>query len=977
MRRVLPLVFLSGFSALVYELLWFRQLGLVFGNTVQAASTVLAAYMLGMAGGAALAAGHTGCLRKPLRTFVLLELGIGVSAAILPTCFAVVQNSGWLAVFGVCSGNEIVLPRFGLSLALLLAPTLLMGATLPVLASGFLHDRKHFGAQLGHLYGINTLGGVAGVLCAGFYGLPVWGIRGTTQAAIGVNLAVALLAMGLNRTAPAPHRSLTLAATVESLPSTTRSFRGILLAAAALCGFLALAFETVWFRALILVFGSTTYSFSLMLAVFLAGIGLGAALLGRLADRCRQPVVLLVAAQVGVGLWTLGSLYMFPAAPGLFLEYLVHTQFTWIGLVVGKTLAAVAFLFPLAFLFGISFATVASCMRAENVSAARAVGMASMANTAGAAIGATIAGFCLLPWLGLAKSVMLLALLALALAAFIALAARAAMWLRVLAACVVLAAGLWVCAWPPRWEPLMLSAGAHFAPWNYVEGKRITLREHLRNERLLFYREGVSVTVSVTQTVDEKLFFCSDGKVEADTSPRSMVLQRMIGHLPMLCHPAPKRVLNIGLGAGVTLGALACHAPEALEVAEIEPAVTNVAMLWSAWNGAVLSHPNLRLHVNDGRNHLLVTTSRYDVITSDPFEPVMAGAGNLYTVEHFALARRRLAPGGIMGQFLPLYELSAEDLRIIMRSFMHVFPHAAIFFTGYDTILLGFTEGAGIDMAVIARNASRPVVRESLAATGFEHPEQILEMLVRETMDGARFIEPGMRNTDDRPVIEFSAPRSALDYQPDANQRVLLALFQQAPEYSWMGLTEELITQVQRGREAMRHVLQANIIRASGDLQGNIDLIMKAHQEAPGNPVIRNELAASLASVAGLFLQRGELQKAAVQFEVALRVQPGDFWPLYHLTHLAMSAGQREAAEAMLQQGLIAYPDAPLWIALRGKIAGEGGDAAAACRDLRVALEALPRNPELWEQYAHYLDKAGEVAAARDAHAHAAQLQQR
>jgi spermidine synthase len=326
----------------------------------------------------------------------------------------------------------------------------------------------------------------------------------------------------------------------------------------------------------------------------------------------------------------------------------------------------------------------------------------------------------------------------------------------------------------------------------------VVLRESLASLELLFYREGTTATVAVTRLLDGRLHFSSDGKVEADTSPQSMVLQRMMGHVPMLLHPNPRRVLNIGLGAGVTSGALSCYPETQLEIADIEPAVTNVAAIWAERNHDLIRRGRHTLFINDGRNHLLVTTNRYDVITSDPFEPVVAGAASLYTVEHFQLARSRLAPGGLMAQFLPLYELSRDDLLMIVRTFARVFPRASVFFTGTDTILLGLTEGAELRLATAAAKFAIPEVRASLAEIGMDRPERLLDMLVMDLEPGDAAIHEGRVNSDNHPFIEFSAPAQRAELPNRHEPEGLAGPFQGRA----VGLPRRFDTRARRGNPA-------------------------------------------------------------------------------------------------------------------------------------------------------------------------------
>ena len=447
-----------------------------------------------------------------------------------------------------------------------------------------------------------------------------------------------------------------------------------------------------------------------------------------------------------------------------------------------------------------------------------------------------------------------------------------------------------------------------------------------------------------------------------------MVLQRMMGHIPMLLHPAPRRILNIGLGAGVTSGALACYPGVRLEVADIEPVVTNVAAIWGPLNHDLMHRESLSLVFNDGRNHLLVTTSRYDVITSDPFEPVVAGAASLYSVDHFRLARSRLAPGGLMAQFLPLYELSRDDLLVILRSFLRVFPRSAVFFTGSDTILLGLGDGAELRLASAASKFADPTIRASLAEVGIDRPERLLDMMLMEFEPGRTAVPDGPVNTDDRPTIEFSAPRSALEYQPDANRQVLLASFGDIPARHLSGLTPEVAAEARRGHAALRTLLQAGLLRSSGDTARCVELLRQAAREAPQSPIIRNALTEALSVLAWQAQTAGRLPDAMKAYESILIENETDFWALHNMAQLALRTEQVDLARTHINRGLEAYPRSPLLLALRARLLGATGEPHAACSDLQTALSRLPLRWDLWEEYASLLEQAGrasEVDAAR------------
>lgn len=956
---ILSLFFLSGFCGLVYELLWFRQLGLILGNTVQAASTVMTAYMLGLALGSLIAVRCADRCRSPLRMYGLIELLVGGYALLVPLLLSGVR----VAYCGLYADNAypilLTALRFSAAVAVLAFPTTLMGLTLPLLARAGAHARERFASRLGLLYGANTLGAVCGVVAAGFYLLPTLGLKMTNCAVVVVSIVVGLLAIAV---AFVRTKGLVAEAASEDpcLRATgTRGLRGAMLLAGC-CGAIALGLEVAWFRALILVFGSTTYSFTVMLAIFLLGIGLGPVVLAWVSDKVNEALTVVGWCLVGAGSYTLGSLYVFDRAPYMLLHQLRIFGLTWESMLAGKVLIAGGFLFIPALLFGIAFPACAKAVRAKAETSARAAGLVYLANTVGASLGASLAGFILLPALGVQKLLVGIALVSAICGVFVFSRERSGLRISPSGALVV---SLLLCAValfaPPQWDKQLLASGPHFAPWAYLQGERVTLRDAISRDRLLYFAEGTTSSVSVMRRPDEVLAYATNGKIESDTEIRSMALQRMMGHLPMLFHPDPKTVLNLGLGAGVTFGALSCYPVEHLEAIEIEKAVEGVARTWSNENHNVLSDPRARITWNDGRNHMMAVSRRYDVITSDPFEPVVAGAGSLYTVEHFEQARACLTSDGIMAQFLPMYELSQDDYKAIIATFVTVFPRSALFFTGYDTILLGFTGQSWISFEALSSKFENPKVRDSLRDTGFVSPQAVLGAWVADLSVYPELTSEMRPNTDDLPFIEFSAPRSAIRYTPDDNYNVLLSLFSPLPTDVLSRMEEEIRMAVEKEQDALRMALQAGIAKTEGRIEDAVQLFLNALNLKPENPIISNEFV-KLISVSADNLRLQEDRKGAYfQYQIAIHYNPKEFWPLYHLVNMSMSAGKTDVALRFLEQGLAAYPDSPLFIALRGKYRGTMEGPEAALEDLERAIKALPRNPDLWEDYAYFAEQAG------------------
>lgn len=953
--------FLSGLSALVYQLLWMRQLGFVFGNTVYASATVLTAFMGGLAIGSHVFGKIAEKLKNPIRGFAILEFVVAGYALALPWLFDLIRFLYSLAYRHV-SDDFIFLTmlRFFLALIILLIPCICMGGTLPVLIRGMAREDKNFGIRMGWLYGINTLGAVVGVVLSGYYLIPSIGLHYTNVLAVLTDVVAGLGAWMVCSRYIVPEHSTSVAD--KKFRWSELSFPAKwAIAMATLCGFASLALEVIWFRALILVFGSTTYSFTVMLAVFLFGIGFGSLIIAPVLDRIKSllPVLALIIALIGA--YTLWSMYRFDQGPEFLLNYLVENKFTWESMNWARLIIALSHLAVPALLFGAAFTAATRLVRHESNSSSRTVGFVYALNTCGAVAGSFAGGFLLLPVFGMEVSMLFIAALMLIVGfGSIVLFERIPL-LRIISGSLLVAILIYSLFFPPVWNKSMLSAGAYFAPFNFMRNGKLVLREMIMGDRLLHYHEALSSTVSVHVGDDELKYFCVDGKTEADQSPRSMVLQRMIGHLPMLFHPQAKKAVNIGLGAGVSFGALSCHPLDHLEVVEIEPAVQHATRVWGELNHNVLDNPRAIVTINDGRNHLFSTTNRYDVITADPFEPVMAGAAHLYTVDYFKLAREKLNDDGIMGQFLPLYEMSLEDYVIIARSFVEVFPNSALFFTGFDTVLIGFKGDAKMDAKVLRRNYAYPSVQKSLSDIGFTSPEMILGMFVADLSVNSNFVTSGPVNNDNLPIIEFSTPKSVLRYVTDENQKALLDNFTPIPATWLEGLEPETAERLNKEHEAVRLMLEASVARAKGRSEDAFILLAKANEIAPENPVVKNELVAMLSVSGQSLMKSGNFEDAIQQFQLAINLDPRDFWSIYNLVVLAMQAEQYEMATDLLEHAERIYPGAPLVMGLRGKYQFTMGEQKEGLYTLMLAVKIQPGNLGLWADMNNLANIAGDI----------------
>jgi spermidine synthase len=764
---ILACFFCSGATGLIYEVVWSRRLALVFGATVLAVSTVLAAFLGGLALGSVIFGRIADRRRDPLRLYALLEGGVGLICFVTPLMFVLVEKT-YLGIYPLIGDNVwlLRLVRFVLAALVLLVPTTLMGGTLPVLSRALVSREGEVGRRVAALYGLNTFGAVFGALAAGFLFIPSVGISGSIHLAAVLNLAIAAVAYAIHATG-----SVTAAepeAATCAGPLRSRSAYAWLLVAYGLSGAAALTYEIGWTRVLSASFGVTTYAFSAMLAAFLTGIAIGSTLLTsrRLVhvDDLRAPLLWFGLIEVLIGLSVAWLTPLLDRMPLAFLAlyrtigpHFMALQFAALGT------AILVMLLP-AGLMGAAFPLVTR-IATENLGVlGRRLSGVYAANTAGTVVGSFAAGFLLIPALGV-RSALLVGV------AINVLIGVAYLWAsfherRGVAFAGMVLAGAALVPWfaLPDWNKAVLSSGAYVYPTYYLNGDaRATMAE----KQILYYRDALNCMISVTKVEppgapEPVISLQINGKTDA--SSMDLSTQLLFAHLPVLMHPKPEDVMLIGLASGCTLGALEQH-PEVkrIDCVEIEPEMVRVTDFFRELNHDCLKDPRVRLTLDDARDFVLVNKHKYDVITSEPSNPWIAGVANLFTREFFAMCRERLKPGGIYCQWIPLYNLSPQDLRCIVATFQSVYPHTSLWvFTQLmsDGYLVGSDHPLQEDALDVFRRASRPQVAEDLAASGVPDPWYLLGGYVFGPQELSEFARGTRLNTDDFPVLEFSSPLS-------------------------------------------------------------------------------------------------------------------------------------------------------------------------------------------------------------------------
>jgi spermidine synthase len=769
---------LSGATALVYEVVWFRLIFLRLGGTGLSVATVTAAFMAGLGLGAWLFGDRLAQRMKPVRLYALLEAFIGLYALLVPSLVTLAGNLDTLMLGADAAGPGARLVRYLLVGIVLLPATMCMGGTLPVLARLVQREGLRPGRFVGTLYGLNTTGAVLGAISGGFFLLPSLGFASTVHACAAANLTLAVAALLLARSFAGATAGTTTPVTNQpaSGKNAGDSGRGVVaprpvlaLVAYTTSGLVAFMLQVSWTRILSVNFASSLYAFSLILGIFLTGLGVGALLAAPVLDRTTSPARALAWTFSLAGATALLGQSLYQYLPGFYLDgLLAHGA----GLALGSAAAlAMVIMLPTTLALGVGFPLAVRLATGDRGSdTASHVGRLYAANTSGAVVGAFATALFLIPALGLAGVVSLAGCLALALGILLALISgsgkRGPAW-----GALALAVGSTV-AWGtvvPEWNRNLMSQSVAFW-WDAATEQQDGLRQSLEEmrlgggPRLLFYRDGVTATVAVKEEgpVDgpNNRFLAIDGKIDA-SSTGDMRTQVFLGQLPLLLAKQPARdVLIIGLASGVTTGSVLTHPVEHAVVLEIEGAVHQAATFFNDFNGRPLDDARTQVVVEDARAYIERSDRKFDAIISEPSSAWLSGSARLFTREAFTAYRQRLNPGGILCQWLQTYDLSQEELAGVVRTLQDVFPHVAVFHGDlWDLLLLASNEPLALQPGTLAqRMALQPVARD-LARARAATPCHLLDALVAEPAAVAAAVGSGPINTDDNAWIELTGPQ--------------------------------------------------------------------------------------------------------------------------------------------------------------------------------------------------------------------------
>jgi spermidine synthase len=791
--RYLPLLLLlfvgSGCAALIYEIVWFQLLELVVGSSAISLGVVLGTFMGGMCIGSLVLARVIPAHHHPLRVYAALEAGIGVCGLLI--LLGLPHAAGFYTAIAL-PGMAGLFLRGVMCAICLLPPTLLMGATLPAIAR-WVQATPQGVSWLGFFYGGNTAGAVLGCLLAGFYLLSAHDVATATFVAVGINAAVA--AAGYLLSNVTVHGGFTETQAREDVVHPSGAWP--VYVAIALSGMSALGAEVVWTRLLSLMLGATVYTFSLILATFLIGLGIGSSVGSFLARTVANPRAalgwcqLMLMAGIAWAAYALAqSLPYWPINPELSTNALFTFQIDLVR--------CLWTILPAALLWGASFPLALAAIASRDQDPGRLVGSVYAANTVGAIIGALATPLFLIASVGTQQTQRILIVVAgvsallmlvpmtLGESRTLQLKPRSLVWALV----TVLLAVVLVRGVNPI--PGLLVAYGRFMP---------TRMANLND--VIYVGEGMNSSVAVSRLSNGVLNYHNAGKVQASSEPQDMRLQRMLGHLTTLVPAHPRRVLVIGCGAGVTAGAASIDpAVERLTIAEIEPLVPKVVSTYfSEHNFDVVRNPKVDVQIDDARHYILTTKDKFDAITSDPLDPWVKGAAMLYTREFWELAKSHLNPGGVITVFVQLYESNTEAVKSEVATFFEAFPNAIVWGNmhmgaGYDLVLLGQLGPTRIDIDQIAQRLAKPEyapVAYSLSQIGFNSAEDLFSTFAAQGKQLAPWLKDAQINHDRNLRLQYLAGLGFNQYQQAAIYRQMLE-FRQYPDSLFTGSPQRLAT---------------------------------------------------------------------------------------------------------------------------------------------------------------------------------------
>ena len=714
-------------------------------------------------------------------------------------------------------------------------------------------------------------------------------------------------------------------------------------------------YEIAWTRVLSLLIGSSVYAFSLMLTAFVSGLAIGSLVFSRFADRVRDPMRTLGWMQIVIGLAALIVVPLLGELP-FFVTGMIAKFGNSFGLL---QLAEFGLIFLIMLvptvLMGASFPLASRLVHRHFGQVGRSVGTVYGSNTLGTIIGSFVGGFLLIPWLGIQHTLLTAVLINMTVGVALLLQSQSTSAAVRTIAVGAVAAAAWIAMMVlPSWNPAAMSFGPFVqAVWLSTEDAHDVdlLKQLVSDQETIFHHEGVSTTVTVKRDAKGIITLLTNGRIEASSSGGELQ-QKLLAHLPLLIHPDPESVLQIGLASGVTLNSAACHPLKRLDCVELSPGVVDATRFFEDVNGKVLLDDRLRMFVTDGRNHLSLSDETYDVIISQPSDPAVAGVGDLFTSEFFALCRSRLTLAGVTCVWLKASTVEPDAFRSVVGAFCEVFEDVSVWTaTGHtEFLLIGSKQPFSLDLATISARMNQAAVAKDLHAIQIKTVPDLLANFVTTRSGAEQFAGTVTRHTDDNALLEFSAPRSTFERRdPDE----LIEAFQQVQDLTFPFLTnsatgsdaklaiEQVKAQTLCNIQAKKHVYRANQHLARGEIDEAIEALRAGAALNPRDSLL-NHICSKLSKTATNFVAEGKIPQAIRVCEKLVLIYPNRVDLRFNLASLLRDHGQIEGAIRQYAEAAHLAPDNYLAHHNLAKLAAKQGGFDLAIRHYRRVLDLKP-----------------------------------
>lgn len=1004
------LFFLSGAAGLIYQLIWVRKLVLIFGNTTYATSIILTAFMGGLALGSYWLGRYADRIKAPLKFYGWLELGIGVSAMLILFFFLPISDAIYVWLFGVIGNSSLVfnVVRFLLSVIILIIPTTLMGGTLPIISKYFITTSENFGQRLGRLYGFNTLGAVIGSFLTGFFLISMFGVSATLWIAIVLNLAIGVAAILLSiqkgeiksATVPKEKRSKKEKQPAQSIPVKIRQYDSrtakLALWLFGVAGFVSLAYEVIWTRALIFFVSSTTYSFTIILMTFLAGIALGSLVMAKWVDRLKRLLLWFSLFEIIIAIAAILTIPLFMnlnIVQNELLRILHSNNWTQVSALLFVT-AFLILIIP-TICMGAVFPVVNRIYVESIAKIGKGIGNVYMANTVGAIFGSFLAGFIIIPLVGLNTSILLLAVTNLAIAIILLFfekdfPARKSQYLAFASAAIVFFLLISISTFTTK--PIFLKTAGFF------------------DTRLLDHNDTAAATVSVLEKKDQiniwgrnVRYLNVNGHNTAHTTFSDMIIHKMLAHLPMLLTPNPKHALVVGFGFGNTCRSfLDYEMIKTVDCVELVNYEKRTAEFFKTENEGVFSDPRFHFIVNDGRNYILATRKQYDIISINSVDPKFSPT--LYTEEFYRLCRAKLNEDGQLVAWLPIYGMSLEEVQSLAKSFIRIFPNSSLWYNNPEHLLLVGMKGYyPIDLAAMKSRIESPEVASSLADIHLSDPFALLATFFCGGQMLDKFAGDAPSHTDDHPVVEFSRIPTK-EMIPDVYQELLKyreSALTYCTNFEVFGEIEPVRNKIYRYEIEMKNLMAAlftyrmfgnnpqeketvaeaikSIRQILDDAPANdfallqyVDLI--SHQDLATDKKYFEEAIARAPNFAKAYVllglelaSRNEWEKALEFYQQAIQINDNYFTAHLNAGYAYIQLQRWEEAKQTFERVIVLDPGNPFAYSTIAQVHYMLNDFQKAIQSLNLAIKNQPEQANLYFNLGRMYQKNNQVREAIEA----------